>query len=42
VQINELHVHSATDNPEAFGEAVKVAVFKLFTGSASELGAEVP
>jgi len=42
VQIGELHVHSATDNPESFGEAVKVAVFKLFAGSATELGAEVP
>lgn len=42
VQIGELHVHSATDNPEAFGEAVKVAVFKLFAGSATELGAALP
>jgi hypothetical protein len=42
VQIGELHVHSATDNPEAFGEAVKVAVFKLFAGSVTELGAALP
>ena len=42
VQIGELHVHSATDNPESFGEAVRAAVDKIFAGSATELGAEVP
>jgi len=42
VTIGELHVHSATDNPEAFGQAVKVEVFKIMAGSLTDLGAPVP
>jgi len=42
VHIGEVHLHSATDTPEAHAEAFKDLVFKIFAGSASELGAVVP
>jgi hypothetical protein len=42
VTIGEIHVHASSNEPEALGEAVKVHIYKLLAGTATELGGALP